>query len=69
VNGYHRIIQLRDWHYVPHDLFALDMRQQLGKTVSDEVIEKLYQKHLREVELVQIQQEVTSGRQSVAPRG
>jgi hypothetical protein len=32
------------------------MRQQLGKTVSDEAIEKLYQKHLLEVELIQIEQ-------------
>jgi hypothetical protein len=52
----HRIIQLRDWHYVPPELFALDVRQQLGKSVSDEAIEKLYQKHLLEVELVQIEQ-------------
>jgi hypothetical protein len=52
----YRIIQLRDWHYVPPELFALDMRQQLGKSVSDEAIEKLYEKHLLEVELVQIEQ-------------
>jgi hypothetical protein len=54
----HRIIHLRDWHYVPLDLFALDVRQQLGRTVSDEAIERLYQKHLLEVELIQIEQGV-----------
>jgi hypothetical protein len=42
--------------YVPPELFALDIRQHLGKTVSDEAIEKLYEKFLLEVELVQIEQ-------------
>jgi hypothetical protein len=32
----HRIIQLRDWHYVPPDLFSLDVRQQVaGRPLSD----------------------------------
>jgi hypothetical protein len=54
----HRIIQLRDWHYVPPELFALDVRQVAGRPLSDEAVEKLYQKHLLEVELVQIEQGV-----------
>ena len=37
----HRIIQLRDWHYVPPDLFTLDIRQQLGKSVSNEAKPRL----------------------------
>jgi hypothetical protein len=52
----HRIIQLRDWHYVPAELFALDMRQQLGRAASNQAVEKLYENHLLEVELVQIEQ-------------
>jgi hypothetical protein len=44
----HRIIHLRDWHHVPLDLFALDVRQQVGRPVSDEDIEKVHQKHLLE---------------------
>jgi hypothetical protein len=39
----HRIIQLRDWHYVPAELFALDARQVAGRPLSDEAIEKLYE--------------------------
>jgi hypothetical protein len=54
----HRIIQLRDWHYVPAELFALDVRQVTGRPLSDEAVVKLYQKHLLEVELVQIEQGV-----------
>jgi hypothetical protein len=56
VNGYHRIIQLRDWHYVPPNLFALDVRQVAGRPLSDEAVDKLYQKLLLKVELVQIEQ-------------
>jgi hypothetical protein len=39
----HRIIQLRDWHYVPPELFALDVRQQVGRAVADEDVKKLYE--------------------------
>jgi hypothetical protein len=38
------------------DLFALDVRQQVGRPVSDENNEKLSEKHLPEVESVQIEQ-------------
>jgi hypothetical protein len=37
----HRIIQLRDWHFVPRHLFALDLRQVAGWPLSDEDFEKL----------------------------
>jgi hypothetical protein len=53
----HRIIHLRDWHFVPRDMFALDVRQQVFRPVTDEEIDRLYQKFLLEVELVQIEQE------------
>ena len=48
----HRIIHLQDWHYVPREEFAPDVRQQVGRPVSDEDVDKLYRKHLLEVELV-----------------
>jgi hypothetical protein len=48
----HRIIHLADWHFVPKDLYALE----LG-FLSDEELEARYRKFLDEVELVQIEQE------------
>jgi hypothetical protein len=38
----HRIIQLRDWHYVPPDLFALDVRQVAVRPLSDDEVDDLY---------------------------
>ena len=61
----HRIIQLRDWHYVPPDLFKLDMRQVAGRPLSDGDIEKLHQKHLLKGELVRIEQEGIRSRAEV----
>lgn len=51
-----RIIHLRDLHLVPRDLFALDVRQAAGRPLSDADIDKLYEQHLLETELVQIEQ-------------
>ena len=51
-----RIVHLRDWHYVPPDLFALDARQAAGRALSDEEVAGLYQEHLLEVELVSTEQ-------------
>lgn len=53
----HRIIQLRDWHVVPLDLYALDLRQAAGRNVSDEEIRQRHQGLLLEAELVQMDQE------------
>src|SRR5262249_10273293 len=52
----HRLIHLRDWHDVSPDLFALAVRQQFQRPVSDEEVDKLLREHLLEVELVQIEQ-------------
>jgi hypothetical protein len=52
----HRIIHLRDWHTVSYDLFAADVREQVGRPISEEDIDKLFRKHLLEVELVQLEQ-------------
>jgi hypothetical protein len=49
----HRIIHLRDWHYVPADL----LRQDAGKPLSNEEADALHRAHVLEVELVQLEQE------------
>jgi hypothetical protein len=51
-----RIVQLRDWHHVPRDLYALDARQVYGRDLTEEEIDALHEEHLLQVELVQLQQ-------------
>lgn len=51
-----RIIQLRDWHFVPKELFVIDMNQAHGRLLSPNEIDVLYEQHLLEVELVQLEQ-------------
>ena len=51
-----RIIHLRDWHYVPKDLFAIDMRQAHGRELTDDEIDRLHQELLLEVQAVQLEQ-------------
>lgn len=53
----HRLIHVRDYHYVPRSLFALDMRQALGKDLTEKELDDLYREHLCDVELVQLEQE------------
>jgi hypothetical protein len=53
-----RIIHLRDLHFVPRDLFAIDVRQAAGRPLSDAEVDRLYEKHLLETEVVQIEQMV-----------
>ena len=48
-----RIIHLRQWHFVPRDLFAREMRADRGD-VTDEEIDLHHQSLLLEIELVQI---------------
>jgi hypothetical protein len=52
----HRIIHVRDWHFVPRDLFAIDIRQGTGKELTEEEVSRLYQRHLEEVEALQVEQ-------------
>jgi len=52
----HRIVHLRDWHLVPRELHALDLRQAAGRELTDEEIDMLHSEHLLEVELVQLEQ-------------
>jgi hypothetical protein len=50
------IVHLRDWHFVPRDSFAIDMADAYGRTLSADEIDLLYEQHLLEVELVQLEQ-------------
>ena len=51
-----RIIHLRDWHYVPKELYALDMKSAHGREPTDDEIDRLHEELLLEVELVQVEQ-------------
>jgi|GEM_PF-1343031 len=51
-----RIIHLRDWHYVPRELYAIDMKAAHDRELTDDEIDRLHQELLLEVELVQIEQ-------------
>ncbi len=51
-----RIVHLKDWHYVPRDLFAADIRSASQAEYSDEDVDRLYAEFLAEVEQVQIEQ-------------
>lgn len=51
-----RIIHLRDWHFVPRELYALDMKTAHGRDLTDDEIDRLHQELLLEVELVQVEQ-------------
>jgi hypothetical protein len=51
----HRIIHVANWHFVPRDAFAADLRDQ-DDTISDDKIDRLYAEFLDEVEAVQQEQ-------------
>lgn len=46
-----RIIHLRDWHHVPKDLYAIDMKQAHGRELTGDEIDRLHQELLLEVHL------------------
>jgi hypothetical protein len=52
-----RIIHLRDWHVVPRNLYAFDLRNAVSKSLSEEEIDLLHQELLLEVEAVQLEHE------------
>src|SRR5438093_230734 len=52
-----RIIHVADWHFVPPDLFALDLEAVEGRKLAPQEIERRYAKFLKDVEDVQIEQE------------
>lgn len=51
-----RIVHLRDWHHVPKDLYAIDMKQAHGRELTDDEIDRLHQELLLEVQAVQLEQ-------------
>jgi len=51
-----RIVHLQDWHFVPKDLYAIDMKNVSGRELSEEQIDQLHHKLLLEVEAVQLEQ-------------
>jgi len=51
-----RIIHLRDWHFVPKDLYAIDMNNAKGRELSAVEIDQLHEELLLMVEAVQIEQ-------------
>lgn len=52
----HRIIHLRDWHTVPADLYAVDLKNATGKDLSADEIAQRHKELLLEVEAVQAEQ-------------
>lgn len=52
----HRIVHLRDWHFVPKDLYSIDLRSSAGRELSDEEVDACHQELLLEVEVVQLEQ-------------
>lgn len=52
----HRIVHLRDWHFISRDLFAVEMNAVHNRVVSDEENDRLYKEFLLEVELFQLEQ-------------
>jgi hypothetical protein len=52
----HRIIHLKNWHVVSKEMFAADVRDLANEPVSDNEIDRLYEEHLDNVELLQEEQ-------------
>lgn len=44
------VLHLRDWHFVPRDVFDADIRSVNNEPVSDKELDKLYEEFLLEVE-------------------
>ena len=49
----HRIIHLRDWHFISKDLFAIDHHVE---ALNDEKLDQQYHKFLKQVDSVQLEQ-------------
>lgn len=52
----HRIIQLRDRHFVPRDDFAIELRASSSQPLKDEEIDRLYREFISEVNSIQEEQ-------------
>jgi hypothetical protein len=51
----HRIIHLRDWHYVPRDLYAVGLQASSRRRLTEEEIDRLHEELCLEVEIVQLE--------------
>ena len=51
-----RIVHLRDYHFVPKELYTIDVKQAHGREFTTDEINRLHQEVLLEVELVQLEQ-------------
>lgn len=49
----HRIIHVRDWHFINRDLFAIDRRDE---ALTEEELDERYDKFLKQVDSVQLEQ-------------
>lgn len=49
----HRIIQLRDRHFVPKDDFAIELRSSSNQPLADEEIDRQYREFIAEVDSIQ----------------
>jgi hypothetical protein len=52
----HHIDHLRDRHFVPKELYAIDLRNAMGKPLSDEEVDRMHEELCLEVEAVQLEQ-------------
>jgi hypothetical protein len=51
-----RIIHLRDWHYVPRDLYAAEERAVHRRELIEQEVDAVHEQHLLQVELIQLEQ-------------
>jgi len=52
----HRIIHLRDWHFVPKDIYGIAMEKTYGRKLAQEEKDHLFRELLLEIEIVQVEQ-------------
>jgi hypothetical protein len=52
----HRIVHLRDYHFVPRDLYAVEVRDEFGRGVSEKDVDDLHRGLVLRAEVVQAEQ-------------
>jgi hypothetical protein len=52
----HRVVHLLDWHFVPKELYRIDLQAAAGRPLTDEELDELHEQLCMEVELVQLEQ-------------
>ena len=55
-NPRHRILNIKDWHFVEREAYAADLRDQSDEPISEKEIDAVYAELLSEVERVQAEQ-------------